>query len=92
MAFSPWLCLTSPHDERRQKAYGTLHVFVDRADGLPAADLNGLSDPYVTLQLNDQELQLRTVTRYNTLAPKWAQDFYVEVYRPESILTLPRGA
>eukprot|EP00438_Fugacium_kawagutii_P024974 Skav217965 [mRNA] locus=scaffold3450:136766:146826:- [translate_table: standard] len=92
--FSPWLSLAAPHlvDERRVAPYAVLHLFVergslgalDRAHGLPAADLNGLSDPYVTAQ----DVDVRTSTQNNTLAPKWSESFYLSVYRPESILTL----
>ena len=35
----------------------------DRAHGLPAADLNGLSDPYVTAQINDIDAFLGTFQR-----------------------------
>lgn len=66
-AFSPWLCLAAPHlssDDPnsafpRAAPYAVLQLFIDRAHALPAADLNGLSDPYVTAQINDQDLQVR---------------------------------
>eukprot|EP00435_Cladocopium_sp_Y103_P009358 s58_g2.t1 len=60
--FSPWLSLAAPHlcpedpnATSKVAPYAVLHLFVDRAHGLPAADLNGLSDPYVTAQINDMD-------------------------------------
>ncbi|CAK9113135.1 unnamed protein product [Durusdinium trenchii] len=95
-AFSPWLCLAAPHlssDDPnsafpRAAPYAVLQLFIDRAHALPAADLNGLSDPYVTAQINDQDLQVRTTTQNGTLAPRWGEEFHIPVYRPESVLTL----
>ena len=93
--FSPWLSLAAPHlcpDEGGKDGtmtpYAVLHLFLDRAHGLPPADLNGLSDPYVTAQINDMDVDVRSRTQNNTLAPRWGQSFYISVYRPESILTL----
>eukprot|EP00913_Durusdinium_trenchii_P034018 g31845.t1 len=72
----------------RAAPYAVLQLFIDRAHALPAADLNGLSDPYVTAQINDQDLQVRTTTQNGTLAPRWGEEFHIPVYRPESVLTL----
>ncbi|CAJ1371902.1 unnamed protein product [Effrenium voratum] len=68
--------------------YGVLHLFIDRASGLPAADVTGFSDPYVTAQVDDKDLDLRTSTQSTTLAPRWGEDFCLSIYRPESVLTL----
>ena len=96
--FSPWLSLAAPHlcpDEGGKDGtmtpYAVLHLFLDRAHGLPPADLNGLSDPYVTAQINDMDVDVRSSTQNNTLAPRWGQSFYLSVYRPESIQVARSG-
>lgn len=96
--FSPWLSLAAPHlcpDEGGKDGtmtpYAVLHLFLDRAHGLPPADLNGLSDPYVTAQINDMDVDVRSRTQNNTLAPRWGQSFYISVYRPESIQVARSG-
>jgi Ca2+-dependent lipid-binding protein len=42
-----------------------------RAEGLPSADINGKSDPFVTLQLINQFVQ--THTEYKNLNPEWGK-------------------
>ena len=69
--------------------YAVLHLRVDRAHGLPAADFTGLSDPYVKAELNDHDLpEVRTKVQKQTLAPKWEQDFHIRVFRPGSVLSI----
>ncbi len=46
---------------------------VIRAEGLAAADINGKSDPFCTLQVVNQFAQ--TQTEYKTLNPEWDQIF-----------------
>lgn len=53
---------------------GTMHARLLSAEGLRAADRNGLSDPYVKLSLGEQQLRSTTVKR--TLAPRFEEDFY----------------
>ena len=66
-----------------------LHLRIDRAFGLPAADFTGLSDPYVKAQLNDHDLpEVRTKTRTQTLAPKWQEEFHIRIFRPGSVLSV----
>lgn len=48
---------------------GTLKVFVRKATGLRAADLNGKSDPYVILRANDVEKRSKVIPK--TLEPEW---------------------
>eukprot|EP00930_Biecheleria_cincta_P039321 TRINITY_DN27041_c0_g1_i2.p1 TRINITY_DN27041_c0_g1~~TRINITY_DN27041_c0_g1_i2.p1 ORF type:complete len:574 (+),score=114.50 TRINITY_DN27041_c0_g1_i2:30-1751(+) len=89
--FSPWLCLVAPDaaaDEKVAEPYAVLEITLDRARGLAAADANGLSDPYVSLLLNNQDLGLRTKSCSCTLAPVWQTSFKIPVYRPHSVLTL----
>lgn len=75
--FSPWLSLAAPHlcpDEGGKDGtmtpYAVLHLFLDRAHGLPPADLNGLSDPYVTAQINDMDVDVRSRTQIT----RWHRD------------------
>ena len=69
--------------------YAVLHLRIDRAFGLPAADFTGLSDPYVKAQLNDHDLpEVRTKTRTQTLAPKWEEEFHIRIFRPGSVLSV----
>ena len=65
---------------------GRLHVQLVRAENLPAADANGLSDPYCVLQLvrgggedatsvHKLEDRKKAKVRYATLDPVWEQAF-----------------
>ncbi len=42
------------YDKKEELAIGSLSVFVVQARGLPAADRNGLSDPYAKLTLTGE--------------------------------------
>jgi len=57
---------------------GNLRVDVLDAQGLPAADSNGKSDPYVKFDLNGQEV-FKTKTQKKTLHPAWNEYFEVPV-------------
>ena len=48
-------------------------VSLVEAKGLVAADKNGTSDPYCTLELGKQKFRSKTVKK--TLDPKWGQAF-----------------
>ena len=52
---------------------GVLRVDVDLAMGLLAADLNGLSDPYVVVQTTGQQRRTRIIRK--TLEPTWDESF-----------------
>lgn len=54
-----------------------LTVRVIEARNLPATDLNGLSDPYVRLQLGRQRFRTKVVKK--TLNPTWGEDFSFRV-------------
>jgi Ca2+-dependent lipid-binding protein len=55
---------------------GMLRVMLKSASGLRAADLNGKSDPYVTLSLRGVQHKSRVVTR--SLNPSWDEMFEFE--------------
>ncbi|PKU69690.1 C2 and GRAM domain-containing protein At1g03370 isoform X2 [Dendrobium catenatum] len=54
-----------------------LYVQVIEARGLPAMDLNGLSDPYVRLQLGKQRAKTKVVKK--SLNPFWDEEFNFRV-------------
>lgn len=59
---------------------GILTVEVLNAKGLPSADRNGKSDPYMKVHLNSEEdAFLKTKTIKRTLEPSWNQKDQVEV-------------
>jgi Ca2+-dependent lipid-binding protein len=51
----------------------TINLLVNKAECLASADINGKSDPFVTLQLVNQYAQ--THTEYKTLNPEWGKTF-----------------
>lgn len=53
---------------------GTLRVDVLDADDLPAADRNGMSDPYCKFELNGKEIY-KTKVQKKTLHPAWNEFF-----------------
>ena len=57
----------------RLRHQGVLSVKVQRADGLKAADSNGLSDPYVKLLLGKEKHKTKTIKK--TLSPTWDETF-----------------
>jgi len=67
----------------------TLRVRLDRAANLPAADSNGLSDPYVVFRL-DGEQKKKSETIYKTLNPDFSQDFYFDekLGSPSNVLSV----
>lgn len=75
----------------------TLRVRLVRGEGLPSADSNGLSDPYVVFTLDGEQKKKSNVVK-KTLNPDWSQDFmfdeklgeygsnlYVEVYDKDAL-------
>eukprot|EP00746_Dinoflagellata_sp_MGD_P000023 gnl/MRDRNA2_/MRDRNA2_100045_c0_seq1.p1 gnl/MRDRNA2_/MRDRNA2_100045_c0~~gnl/MRDRNA2_/MRDRNA2_100045_c0_seq1.p1 ORF type:complete len:761 (-),score=195.17 gnl/MRDRNA2_/MRDRNA2_100045_c0_seq1:27-2234(-) len=91
-AFSQWRCLwdcKAAQDPKRCEPYAYLEITIDKAKGLAAADINGLSDPFVQICVNDEQLEgMKTKTIPSTLAPVWDETFKVPVYQPLSIVTL----
>ena len=57
---------------------GNLRIDVLDAQGLPAADANGKSDPYVKFDLNGEEV-FKTKVQKKTLNPAWNEFFEVSV-------------
>jgi len=51
-----------------------MHIRVIEARGLASADINGLSDPYATLQLSNSKEIVRSKTINETLEPQWKFD------------------
>jgi len=52
---------------------GAVLIHIKEAKNLPAADNNGLSDPYAVLKLGKESK--RTVIQYDTLSPLWNEKF-----------------
>jgi hypothetical protein len=80
---------------------GSLSVVCVQARGLPAADVNGLADPYVSLTLTGYTLSggewpesmrvtKKTSTRYATLNPIFggAEHFHFRIPRAEALLRI----
>ncbi|XP_022058555.2 multiple C2 and transmembrane domain-containing protein 1 isoform X2 [Acanthochromis polyacanthus] len=66
------------------KDVGIVQVKVMRAEGLMAADVNGKSDPFCVLELNNDRLQTHTV--YKNLNPEWNKVFTFNVKDINSVL------
>ncbi|KAI8388415.1 uncharacterized protein BYT42DRAFT_510820 [Radiomyces spectabilis] len=62
-----------PQVEKEQKNF-LYSIKIVRAEGLQALDNNGLSDPYVVLEIDEKPIT-RTRTVYETLNPRWDQVF-----------------
>ncbi|XP_067142314.1 synaptotagmin-7 [Centruroides vittatus] len=58
-----------------------LMIKVLHANGLPAKDLSGTSDPYVRVcLLPDKKNKLETKVKHKTLNPRWNETFHFEGY------------
>ncbi|QPG77149.1 hypothetical protein FOA43_004554 [Brettanomyces nanus] len=57
---------------------GMLHLRLLRAEGLPSADKNGKSDPFVRLYLNGEEF-FKSKTKKKTLNPEWNEDVDINI-------------
>eukprot|EP00268_Persea_americana_P037890 TRINITY_DN3757_c1_g1_i1.p1 TRINITY_DN3757_c1_g1~~TRINITY_DN3757_c1_g1_i1.p1 ORF type:complete len:767 (-),score=199.25 TRINITY_DN3757_c1_g1_i1:288-2588(-) len=82
---------TSPENwftvvEKHPIAFAKVEV-IEAAD-MKAADLNGLSDPYVKGKLGTY--QFRTKIQKKTLAPKWQEEFKIPIHtwEPPNVLLL----
>ena len=64
----------SPAVEKTEQTNFLYSIRVVRAENLQALDKNGLSDPYVVLEINQRETA-KTRTVYKTLNPRWDQSF-----------------
>ena len=53
---------------------GTVQIEVISATGIPAADLNGKSDPYVVVKFGPRTLKTRSISK--TLNPVWNQSLH----------------
>lgn len=89
--FSRLRCLFSPQSAANPECsapFAILEVFIHKARALLPADIDGLSDPYVRLDVNGKSTGKQTTPRSKTLAPQWEEGFEVEIFRPMSVLTL----
>ncbi|VEU23183.1 DEKNAAC104313 [Brettanomyces naardenensis] len=57
---------------------GTLYLKILRADGLPAGDSNGKSDPFAKFYLNGEEVY-KTKTKKKTLEPEWNEETQISI-------------
>lgn len=59
---------------------GDLKITIKNANGLPASDRNGKSDPFLKLYINDNEDSFyRTKTQKKTLDPTWNETCSVQI-------------
>ena len=59
---------------------GQLHIHVERARGLAAADSNGYSDPYIkTYLLPDKRTKHKTSVKKKTLDPIYNEELFVSL-------------
>ena len=52
---------------------GAVLIHLKEAKDLPAADSNGLSDPYAVLKLGKESK--KSMIQYDTLSPAWNEKF-----------------
>eukprot|EP01084_Bolivina_argentea_P309384 535139_1 len=70
--------IPSANNSKPLSSIGTLTVYIQQAQNLPAMDKNGSSDPYVQLKIYDKTGHLcsaKTSIVYESLNPKWYQSF-----------------
>lgn len=58
----------------------TLFLTLVGADGIPAMDSNGLSDPYVVFKIKDRKGKEKSSIMYETLTPTWNEQFKLNVF------------
>ena len=68
-----------------------MRIHLQKANGLPAADSNGKSDPYCKLTLHKKSVKSKTV--YKTLSPVWDEHFdfsgtWAQFSGPEGMLKI----
>ncbi|KNC74346.1 hypothetical protein SARC_13103 [Sphaeroforma arctica JP610] len=51
---------------------------VKAGESLPIGDANGLSDPYVTIDLGKKRI-VKTSVKFKTLDPEWNEEYHVQV-------------
>jgi Ca2+-dependent lipid-binding protein len=61
-----------------------LSIKVKEAKGIPAADSNGKSDPYVVLTIGGQKKKTKII--HKTLEPKWYEDFRFDIDDSQHVL------
>ncbi|PRQ52807.1 putative C2 domain-containing protein [Rosa chinensis] len=69
-----------------KESLGHVKVEVIEASDIKAADLNGLSDPYVKGQLGLYWFRMKTQKK--TLAPKWHEEFKMPIITWDSSTVL----
>jgi len=86
--FERQACLWDPKTVmERCAAYSELQLVVEEASGLISGDVSGLSDPFVKVSLNGEDV-CRTRHVPQTLKPRWERSFQICVRQPTSILSL----
>lgn len=70
--------------EARPKSY-FFTIKIREAKGLPACDMNGLSDPYVTLVMDKKQIA-KTRTIYEDLNPVWNETFELTITRQTDLI------
>ncbi|CAK0869317.1 unnamed protein product [Prorocentrum cordatum] len=66
-----------------------LRIHIHGAKGLPAADSNGLSDPFLTGELEGKpKTKFKTEIVPGTLNPTWDQDFVINGFERGDMLSL----
>ena len=65
----------SPRSKNRLFSSGVLRVHLKQANGLMSADANGLSDPYVVVQVGQPKQEKKSKIIRETLEPKWNEKY-----------------
>lgn len=77
---------TTIYSKPRKASKGALLVTLKEAKNLPAADSNGLSDPYAVLKLGKETRQ--SMIQYDTLNPLWSEKFDFVKISIDEVLTI----
>ncbi|KAJ8601803.1 hypothetical protein CTAYLR_007476 [Chrysophaeum taylorii] len=72
------------YEGQKKMCIGKLGVRVVEAAHLPSADLNGSSDPYVVVRVNDQTFRTKTVKK--NLCPQFRESFAFGIWRYDDVL------